>query len=58
MRAESIAVIEGEISANASPLEPELQDGWYAVIDPTSGNTYYENLELGETTWDPPYKAN
>ena len=55
---ESIAAIEAEAAQNALLAQPELEDGWVPVIDPTSGETYYENMELGETTWDPPYRAS
>lgn len=58
MRPESIANIEASAAENAPLEEPILEDGWTPVLDPGSGNTYYENLQLGETTWDPPYKKN
>ena len=53
MSAGSIARLNVDDAAEA--VEPELLDGWTAVMDPGSGKTYYENVGLGETTWDPPY---
>ena len=31
-----------------------LPDGWLSQIDPTSGRTYYVNLESGISQWEPP----
>lgn len=35
-------------------IPPVLPDGWAAHIDPATGNTFYQNLSDGSTTWDPP----
>ena len=32
----------------------ELPQGWVALQDPATGNTYYANQSTGETTWDRP----
>ena len=41
----------------ATPGAAELPPGWQAVVDPTSGRTYYINSSTRETKWDMP-KAN
>lgn len=33
---------------------PALPDGWQAVVDPSSGKTYYAHPETGRTSWDVP----
>jgi outer membrane protein assembly factor BamB len=45
-----------ETTCAADHNEPlsELPSGWEAVVDATSGETYYFNEETGETAWDPP----
>ena len=43
--------------AAATPGAAELPPGWQAVVDPTSGRTYYINSSTRETKWDMP-KAN
>jgi hypothetical protein len=53
-----IASTQVDIAKGHALVESELEDGWQPVIDPVSGKTYYENKELGATTWDPPCKAN
>ena len=32
----------------------ELLPGWYAVVDDESGQTYYQNDETGESSWEVP----
>jgi hypothetical protein len=38
------------IQDTGGPLPP----GWFAVTDPSSGNTYYANPATGESSWDRP----
>eukprot|EP00804_Cyclotella_cryptica_P001489 CCRYP_003714-RD/>CCRYP_003714-RD protein AED:0.34 eAED:0.34 QI:140/0.66/0.85/1/0.66/0.42/7/1908/789 len=37
--------------------DEDLPDGWFAVTDPQSGETYYANEETGATSWDRPTNA-
>lgn len=34
--------------------QPDQRGPWIQHADPSSGDAYYENVETGETTWDPP----
>ena len=36
------------------PTDPTLPAGWFAHLDPLSGNTYYVSSTTGETTWTRP----
>lgn len=38
----------------AIPIESDLPNGWQMAIDPTSGTTYYYNVELNKTLWEHP----
>lgn len=38
--------------------DSKLPPGWYGIIDPDSGDTYYTNDATGETTWDFPGEGN
>jgi hypothetical protein len=40
--------------APVTPVAPAVSDDelWEALIDPDSGEIYYENVKTGETTWD------
>jgi outer membrane protein assembly factor BamB len=38
----------------ASEDESSLASGWFAVVEPSSGDIYYANEETGETSWDKP----
>lgn len=33
---------------------PVLPEGWIAVVDPSTGNTYFANPTTGESSWDIP----
>lgn len=35
-------------------VSDELPEGWIALQDPASGNTYYANENTGEVSWDKP----
>lgn len=35
----------------------DLLPGWFAVVDPSSGDPYFCNEETGETTWDRPVSS-
>jgi len=37
-----------------SKASPELPAGWVKYVDKASGDPYYHNAELNETTWDHP----
>lgn len=38
----------------ASPGKHELPEGWVQYTDPDTGDPYYHNAALKQTTWDPP----
>merc|ERR1712238_117030 len=38
---------------NGDPQD-DLSSGWEAILDPASGDYYYNNWETGEVTWDRP----
>lgn len=40
-------------SSSAAPVAP-LPEGWTESLDAGSGNKFYHNASLGETTWDRP----
>ena len=45
---------EGAAGDPQGESEALLPPGWVAHVDTDSGDTYYHNIESGETTWDPP----
>jgi protein transport protein SEC31 len=45
---------QGYQTQNAPGTSDALPPGWVAVLDPSSGNTYYAHQTTGETTWDRP----
>lgn len=32
----------------------DLPAGWHAILDESTGRTYFANLETGESSWEPP----
>jgi len=42
------------VSAAGEITETDLPIGWTAAIDPSSGNTYYYNVQLNKTVWEKP----
>lgn len=38
----------------ASEDENSLASGWFPVVDPASGDTYFANEQTGETSWEKP----
>ncbi|KAL7493711.1 hypothetical protein ACHAWT_002568 [Skeletonema menzelii] len=45
---------DGTVEPQPSDQYNDLQEGWIAAVDETSGNTYYYNEKTNETTWDKP----
>ena len=39
---------------NGSTAERPMPPGWQAILDPSSGDTYYGNLQTFETSWERP----
>merc|ERR1711948_137745 len=54
--AEAAAPAAEETNTQLAAPEDPLPQGWQAVVDQASGNTYYEDLTTGETTWVHPLK--
>ena len=51
----AVAAAPAAPAALAPPAPvPEMASPWTAVLDPSSGATYYYNSETGETSWTPP----
>jgi outer membrane protein assembly factor BamB len=40
----------------ASEDETSLASGWFAVVEPVSGDIYYANEQTGATSWEKPRK--
>eukprot|EP00959_Pyramimonas_sp_CCMP1952_P297469 6223202-Pyramimonas_sp.AAC.2 len=46
--------VRAPYAATLGSAEPPLPAGWHAVVDPSSGDTYYARLDTRETTWTRP----
>lgn len=45
-----------QVANNVGDDDDDLQDDYFAVVDPSSGDTYYVHEVTGETTWDKPIR--
>ena len=48
------AVAPPPIAAAPVPGAPTLPPGWVAIVDPSTGRTYYGNPLTGDTSWEVP----
>ena len=48
------AIAPAPIAAPPVPGAPALPPGWVAIVDPSSGRTYYGNPLTGDTSWEVP----
>ena len=48
------ATVPAPIAAPPVPGAPALPPGWVAIVDPSSGRTYYGNPLTGDTSWEVP----
>ncbi len=49
--------LQGPLTAEAEANEQILPDGWEAIVDPGSGETYYYNANIDETSWERPVSS-
>ena len=54
---EALPTHEFREAYDAKPESVILPEGWAAIKDTQSGETYFVNVESGETSWEPPFKS-
>ena len=52
-----VATMSTAPMAAAPPVEDALLSGWSAVVDPSSGKTYYVNVSSGQSSWERPVET-
>jgi hypothetical protein len=49
--------LQEPLTTEAEENEQTLPDGWEAIVDPGSGETYYYNSNIDETSWERPVSS-